>query len=52
MIDILIAIGIAVLMLMLYCCVRAGALQDRLMEEHRREMEKKKMRQETAQREE
>lgn len=39
--DILIAVGIAVFMLILYCCIRVGALEDRVMEEHKKEMEKK-----------
>ncbi len=39
--DILIAIVIAAFILLLYSCVRVGALEDHLMEEHKKEMEKK-----------
>lgn len=47
--DILIAIGIAVFMLMLYCCVKAEVLKDQITEEFRKEKEEKKIQQKATQ---
>ena len=39
--NILIAIGILIVMSLLYCCIRAGALSDQLMEKYNKETQMK-----------
>ncbi len=51
--DLLIAIVVALVMMMLYCCIKAGALSDQLMEALKKTNEEKQtQRKEPSQREE